>query len=134
MKPRMDEFPVYGVLNGTTVLPGKQSFQKYFIFQLNAGMDYLFWEKEKFGFYGGAQVIIGGVNVSYTDQIETIRQMDYDGGAILGGLRLSTGIEYDLNDQISFFANACRSVILVTEPTSLNWSNDYGIGICYTFD
>ena len=134
MKPRMDVFPVYGVLNETTVLPCKQSFQKYNIFQLNAGLDFAIIQRSKFDFYGGCQIILGGANVEYTDEIQTIRTMDYEGGGILGGLRLSTGVEYDLNEGISFFVNACRNVFLVTEPTSLNWANDYGVGICYTFN
>lgn len=133
MKSRMDTIPTYGVINGTKVLPGEQSFQKYFIFQLNAGLDYAFIQKKKISGYGGAQLIIGGVNVNYTSSVATVRDEEYQGGGIIGGLRFSLGTEYDFNDKMSVFVNANRSLFLVTDPFSLNWANDYGIGMCYTF-
>lgn len=133
MKPRMKTIPTYGVINGRQVLPGELSFQKYFIYQLNAGMDIAFIQKKKFVGYAGWQIILGGADVNYTNNVETIIQVTYEGGGILGGLRFNLGAEYDFNEKISVFANANRCVFLVAEPKSLNWANDYGIGMCYTF-
>lgn len=137
MKPRMEAFPIYGILHdgtGVHVLPGSQSFQKYNIAQLFVGFDFAFVDKEPFYAYAGMDITVGGASVEYTDYIETFKNESYSGGGILGGFRFRLGAEYDFNDQIGLFINAQRSVWLISDPAAFNWANDYGLGIKYNFD
>jgi hypothetical protein len=136
MKPRMESFPIYGILHdgtGDHVLPGTQSFQKYNIGQLFAGFDVAFIQKEKFFAYGGLDLTIGGANVDYTDNIETFKNESYSGGGILAGFRVRLGAEYDFSDKIGMFIDAQRSIWLISDPAAFNWANDYGLGVKYNF-
>jgi hypothetical protein len=136
MKPRMESFPIYGVLHessGDRVLQGEQSFQKYNIAQLFVGFDLAFVKKEPFYAYAGLDITIGAASVEYTDYIETLIDESYSGGGFLGGFRFRLGAEYDINDHIGIFINAERSVWLLTDPAAINWANNYGLGIKYNF-
>ncbi|MDO9185029.1 MAG: hypothetical protein Q7W13_03385 [Bacteroidia bacterium] len=133
MKPRMDVFPVYGIV-GTTVLPGEQSFQKYNLGLLLCDLDFAFVNKEKYTIYTGLGLIMGGANVEYEYNIQTAVYESYSGGGILAGFRFRLGAEYIINDYIALNLNANRNVFLVTEPRALAWANDYGIGMRYSFD
>lgn len=133
MKPRMDVFPVYGVI-GSTVFPGEQSFQKYNLGLLFADLDIAIVDQKKFNFFTGLGLIIGGANVDYTYNVQTAIAESYSGGGIIGGLRFRLGAEYILNDNIGIMLNANRSAFLLTDPRTLGWANDYGVGLKYSFD
>lgn len=136
MKPRMESFPIYGLLykgGGATVLAGKQSFQKYNISLLFVGFDYAMMKKNRFTFYAGTDMVMGGVDSEYTYEIETMITVSYSGGAILGGFRFRLGSEFDVNEHIGIFLNAQRQILLITEPRGLFWANDYGLGMHYSF-
>lgn len=136
MKPRMESFPIYGVLHdgsGEHILPGSQSFQKYNIAQLFVGFDLAVIKKEKFFMYGGLDITIGAASVEYTEHIETFLDGGYSGGGVLGGFRFRLGSEYDFNDNIGMFVTAERSVWLLTDPAAINWANNYGLGVKYNF-
>lgn len=136
MKPRLESFPIYGILSdgtGDHVLPGSQSFQKYNIAQLFAGFDIAFLKKEPFYVFAGMDITIGAASVEYTDYIETYKDESYSGGGFLGGFRFRLGTEYDFNEHIGIFIHAQRSVWLITEPAAFNWANDYGLGVKYNF-
>ena len=137
MKPRLEVFPVYGVRydgNGTTVLPGYQSFQKYAIFQLTGGSDFAFIHKDKYNVYAGADLVIGAANVEYTNVIIGWKDESYQGGGILAGFRFRLGVDYNITDHIGVFVNANRQGFLVTEPGALNGANDFGLGMRYSFN
>lgn len=136
MKPRLESFPIYGILSdgtGDHVLPGSQSFQKYNIAQLFGGFDLAFIKKEPFYFYGGLDITIGAASVEYTEYIETYKEGSYTGGGFLGGFRFRLGAEYNVTENIGIFIEAQRSVWLLTEPAAINWANDYGLGVKYNF-
>ena len=137
MKPRMEVFPVSGVLhdgNGTTVLPGSQAFQRYRVFQLAGGFDYAVVHRQKLNLYAGFDIIAGVVSVDYTHDIPGWKNESYQGGGIMGGGRVRLGAEYSLSDRISIFLNASRSTFLLSEPTSISSANDYGLGVRYSFN
>jgi hypothetical protein len=137
MKPRMESFPIYGVLHdgsGDHVLPGSQSFQKYNIAQIFGGMDLAFINKEKLAVFGGFDITIGAASVEYTSKVETLIEESYSGGGILGGFRFRLGTEYEFTEHFGAFVVAERSVWLLAEPAAINWSNNYGIGIKYRFE
>ena len=137
MKPRMESFPVYGVLtdgNGTTVLPGEQSFKKYSLFQLFCGFDFAFIKTKKLFIYMGADIIVGAANVDYIYKIETYKDESYSGGGILGGFRFRLGAEYAINEKLGLIINANRNLYLVAEPAAIFLANDYGIGMRYSFN
>ncbi|HEU4716666.1 MAG TPA: hypothetical protein VFU15_02490 [Bacteroidia bacterium] len=137
LKPRMDTFPVYGVVSsgstGTTVYPGTQSFQKYSIVQLSGGGDFAFIDKDPFYVFAGADIVVGGASVEYTSQVQTIKDESYSGGGILAGFRFRLGAEYDVNDQVGIIASANRNYLFISEPAGLYGANDYGIGLRYSF-
>lgn len=132
MKPRMNIFPVYGII-GPTVFPGEQSFEKYNIGLFFFNIDFAIVHQETFNVFMGLGLILGGANVEYEYNIQTAVYESYSGGGIIGGLRFRLGAEYIINDNIGITLNANRSVFLVTEPRTLGWANDYGIGILYSF-
>lgn len=137
LKPRMEVFPVYGVLSdgaGTRVIAGQQSFQRYFIAQLCGGSDFAFVHKEKINLYAGADIVVGGASVDYTSVYPGLKGESYSGGGILGGFRARVGAEYSFSDHFSAFANAHRSVFLITEPASIPWAYDFGVGVRYSFE
>ncbi|MDX2279449.1 MAG: hypothetical protein NW218_07665 [Saprospiraceae bacterium] len=137
MKPRLEVFPVYGILQDsgvTTVLPGYQSFQKYALFQLIGGMDYAFIHKKKLNVYAGVDLVIGTASVEYTNLIIGLIDEGYQGGGLLSGFRFRLGVDYEITDDIGVFVNANRQGFLLIEPRALNGANDYGLGMRYTFN
>lgn len=132
----MSQFPIYGVQdgNGTTFLPGTESFQKYNVYQLFAGMDVAMIKRKKFFLYGGVDLLLGGANVEYTDKVPTLIDEGYSGGGYLVGGRLRLGAQYDVTDQIGIIAHVDRVGYLIFEPAAFNFANNYGIGIRYQFD
>ncbi len=137
MKPRMDVFPVTGLLtdgNGTRVLPGEQSFQKYNLGQLFADMDFAFVKQKNFNVFMGGGIIIGAASVEYKANVPPVIVETYQGGGILGGLRFRLGTEYLVNDNIGISFTANRNIFLVADPAGIFWANDYGIGMRYSFD
>ncbi|MFZ2899178.1 MAG: hypothetical protein WA004_11175 [Saprospiraceae bacterium] len=137
MQPRMEVFPTVSTIsdgNGFRVLPGGQIFHRYFIGQLNGGLDYAFVHKKDLNIYTGLDVTVGGANVAYTSYAPTVIHEDYDGGGYLGGLRARLGIEYTLSDHFSAFANAHRSFFLLSDPLSLPWAWDFGLGLRYSLE
>ena len=137
MKPRMEVFPVYGVLsdgNGTRVLPGEQSFQRYFLGQIAGGADFAFLHQRDFNVFAGADILVGGASVDYTAVYPGFKDESYQGGGILGGFRFRLGAEYSFGDYISAFFTANRSVFLITDPAAIPWAVDYGLGLRYSFD
>ena len=137
MKPRMDVFPVSGVLtdgSGTRVLPGTESFQKYNIGLLIVDEDFAFVQQKKFNIFIGTGIMIGAASVNYTNQVQSVINETYQGGGILGGFRFRLGAEYIINDYIAISIIANRNVFLVSDPGAINWANDYGIGVRYTFN
>lgn len=136
MKPRMDVFPVYAVMhsNTTLVLPGEQKFTKYNELQLFGGIDVAVVKKEKLFFYIGTDIIIGAASVDYTAKYETYKDESYSGGGYIVGGRFRLGMQYDVTENIGIIAHANRLGFLVSEPASINWCNDYGIGIRYQFN
>jgi hypothetical protein len=136
MKPRMESFPIYGVLHdgtGDHVLPGSQSFQKYNIAQLYGGFDLAIINKEQFHAYAGLDITIGAASVEYTSDIETFKTESYSGGGFLGGFRFRLGVDYDITESFSVFVNAERAGWLLTDPAAINWANYYGLGVKYNF-
>jgi opacity protein-like surface antigen len=137
MKPRLESFPIYGILHdgsGEHVLPGSQSFQKYNIAQIFGGFDIAFIKKAPFYAYAGLDVTIGAASVEYTDYIETFKDESYSGGGILAGFRVRLGAQYDLSEHWGIMLNAERSVWLLSDPAAINWSNQYGLGVIYKFE
>lgn len=136
MKPRMDVFPVYAVQhgNGTFVLPGEQSFKKYNELQIFGGIDVAVVKREKLFVYLGTDILIGAASVDYTDKYETYKDESYSGGGYLAGARFRLGMQYDVTDNIGIIAHVNRLGFLISEPASINWNNDYGIGVRYQFD
>jgi hypothetical protein len=136
LKPRLDTFPIIGLMSsgsGDFVLPGKQVFHKYNIFQLGGGFDFAIIYKDPFYLYTGADLIAGGVSIDYYSETPTFEEKSYSGGGGLVGFRLRLGAEYNLNDAFSLFFNANRSYFLVTESGYLS-ANDYGLGARYMFN
>ncbi len=136
MTPRQSIFPISGVLtsgNGTTVLPGEESFQKYNMVQLFGGIDFAFMKKKKFYLYAGSDIIVGAASIEYRSSVKTVIDESYSGGGYLGGFRFRLGTEYCINDHIGIFFNANRSFYLVSEPAGIFSANDYGLGIRYEF-
>ena len=136
MKPRLDVFPVTGLLvdgGVLRVLPGKESFQKYAMGNLYCGMDYAFVQTDNFFVYAGLDVIVGAVNVDYTDYVPTYKDESYTGGGILAGFRFRLGVEYSINDKVGIFLNANRSYGLIAEPKTYYSANAYGFGMRYSF-
>lgn len=133
MKPRMEVFPVYGVLNGNYVLPGEQSFQKYSIYELMGGIDFACVQEEPFNIYIGGDLIVGGASIEYTEIIQNWSETSYSGGGILAGLRFRAGVDYSINDQMGLYFNANRSFFLISEPAGIFSGNDYGIGFRYSW-
>ena len=132
----MDTIPVYGLessQNGTTVLPGKESFQKYNILQLCTMGDYALIKKDHLAAFIGGGIIIGGTAIDYTYHLATVEDESYSGGGILGGFRFHVGTEYAINDNVSMFLSANRSYFLVTEPKAYESANDYDLGMIYEF-
>ena len=137
MKPRMDVFPISGVLidgNGTTVLPGEQSFQKYNLGLLFGDMDFAFVNQGKFNVFMGGGVMVGAASVEYKSKVQGVIDETYQGGGILGGLRFRLGAEYVIFNNIGISFTANRSIFLVSDPGAINWANDYGIGVLYSFN
>lgn len=137
LKPRLDVFPIYATVSGggqpDAVLPGTQSFQKYNLFNLCGGIDIAIVNKDKFKFYLGTDINIGGSSVEYTSQIVTLSDEGYSGGGYLLGFRGRLGIDYSLSEKFIIFASAQRSYFLLNEPATLGSANDYGIGIRFQF-
>lgn len=137
MQPRMEVFPTVSAISddsGFRVLPGGQIFHRYFIGQLNGGLDYAFVHKKDLNIYAGLDVTIGGASVAYTFYVPTIKHEDYDGGGYLGGLRARLGVEYTLSDHFSAFANAHRSFFWLSDPLSFPWAWDFGLGLRYSLE
>lgn len=137
MQPRMEVFPSVSTIsdgNGFRVLPAEQTFHRYFIGQLNGGLDYAFVHKKDLNIYAGLDVTVGGSSVAYTSYVPTVKYEDYDGGGYLGGLRARLGVEYTLSDHFSAFANAHRSFFLLSDPLSLPWAWDFGLGLRYSLE
>ncbi|HSH64719.1 MAG TPA: hypothetical protein VLB84_02745 [Bacteroidia bacterium] len=136
LKPRMESIPGTGVLSdgtGTHILPGKQSFTKYNVFQLSCGYDYSFINKTNYFVFAGLDITVGAATVEYTDDVETFKNETYQGGGVLGGFRGRLGAEYLLTDKISVMVYAQRDIWLITDPESINAANNYGIGLIYNF-
>ncbi len=136
MKTRLDTFPIYAVKsgNGTSILPGTQSFHKYNLLQIHGGIDVAVFKREKFFAYIGTDVIIGAASVEYTSNVNTLINEGYSGGGTIIGSRFRLGLQYDITYNVGIIAHVSRSVGLLSEPRALNWANDYGIGIRYQFD
>lgn len=136
MKPRQTAIPIYAVQsgNGTVILPGEQSFKKYNILQITGGIDVAIVKREKFFAYVGTDIIVGAGAVDYQENVPTFKTEGYSGGGYLGGGRFRLGLQYDVTYNIGIIAHANRSVFLISEPATINWLNDYGIGIRYQFD
>ena len=135
LKTRQDTFPEYGVLsdgNGTHITPGYESYSRYNILQLAAGVDFAFIQKENWAIYAGADIIIGATSVAYHD-VSILVDETYDGGGYLGGFRGRLGAEYNINDHITVFLNANRSYFIVSDPAGLFSGNNYGLGMRYDF-
>jgi hypothetical protein len=133
MKPRAESFPIYAVKNsgGSTVLPGTFSYKKYNVLNLFAGIDVAIIKKEKFFAYLGTDVFLGTASVNYNYDVAQYKTMGYSGGGYLIGLRVRLGAQYDVTEKIGIIAHINRLGFKVTEPSSTNWLNDYGIGIRY---
>lgn len=137
MQPREEVFLTYGELyddNGLTIIPILQSFQRYSIFQINAGGDFAFVHRQKLNVFAGADMVAGAAAVAYTSYAPGVRYESYDGGGILGGGRFRLGVEYAIRKRLSVFFNAHRSVVLLVEPKTLLKSNDFGLGVRYSFN
>jgi hypothetical protein len=137
MKPRLDPIPTTGVLSdgtGDHILPSEESFKKYNILQFILGFDYAFVRKEPFFIYAGFDLTVGAATVVYTDVVQTYKDESYDGGGILGGGRFRLGAEYHLDDHFSLLIHAQRGGWLLTDPASINFANDYGVGVRYNFN
>jgi hypothetical protein len=136
MKPRLDTFPIFAVKsgNGTSVLPGEQSFKKYDLFEIFAGIDVAVVKYKGFFAYIGTDVMIGAGSVEYTTNVNTLITEGYSGGGAIVGGRFRLGLQYDVTYNIGIIAHVTRSVGLLSEPRALNWANDYGVGIRYQFD
>jgi hypothetical protein len=137
MKPRLDVFPIYGVMTGgnsTTSVTGEQSFQRYNITQITLGADFAIIHKKKFNFYAGGDLIVGGTSVAFTKKIPGVIDEDYEGGGGLGGLRLRLGAEYSITDHFGVFVNTHRSGFFLSEPAGFLWAYDYGFGMRYSFN
>jgi hypothetical protein len=137
MKPRMEVFPTVSTIsdgNGFRVLPGEQTFHRYFIGQLNGGLDYAFVHKKDLNVYAGLDVTVGAASVAYTSYAPTVIHEDYDGGGYLGGLRARLGVEYTLSDHFSAFANVHRSFFYLEDPIAFSWAYDFGLGLRYSFE
>lgn len=128
MSPRMDVFPVQGVISGqgTTVVPGTMTFSKYNVMYLAAGVDYHFELAETFFLYAGADVNFGGVNQDYQAYYPTISDEGYSGGSVYIGIRPRLGAEYR-TDNFGIFFEANRNMNLIPTEAFMNY-NDYGIG------
>lgn len=137
MKPRMEVFPVYATGDdgkGNSVFPGAQSFQRYMVIQLIGGVDYAFYHKEKINVFGGFDIVAGAASVDYTSIISGWKDESYQGGGYLGGFRFRLGAEYSLSDHFGLVLTANKSVYLISEPASINWANDFGLGVRYSFN
>jgi hypothetical protein len=137
MKPRLEVFPIAGFASdgrGSRVIPGIQSFEKYRLLQFIFGYDYAFVHKEKFNFYVGADLVAGLASVNYTVIYPTWKNETYQGGGGLGGFRLRLGLDYKLTETIGVFVSANRGGFLITEPAGFFAANDYGLGMCYSFN
>ncbi len=136
LRQRLETIPTAGVLkdNGIRILPGELSFQKYNLGLVFGGFDYAIIHKSPFYFYAGMDIVVGGTAVEYTNNIETLITEIYSGGGFLLGVRFRLGSEYKVSEKISLLVHAQRAGWIVTDPKSLNASNDYGIGLKYNFE
>lgn len=136
LKPRMEAFPVYGVLhdgNGTTVVPGTQTFHRYAIIQLAAGSDFAFIHQKKLNVFVGADLLAGSLSLDHTSD-NALYGESYTGNSILAGFRLRLGAEYRINDYIGAFFTTNSNHIMVADPLAFIRSFDVGLGARYSFD
>ncbi len=133
MKPRMDEFPIYAVDGYDHLIPGKESFQKYNLGEIMAGMDLAIVKQKKFNFFIALDIVIGAVAVNYTDEVQGLENGSYSGGGYLGGLRPRLGCEYFVADRLCIFANAGRQMLIIAEPRANSAANQYGLGVKFYF-
>lgn len=137
MKPRLDVFPVAGFAadgNGSRVIPGLQSFQKYNIAQLVFGGDFAIVHQEKFNFYAGLDLVGGVASVDYELIYPSWKDETYQGGGVMVGLRGRLGAEYAISDHMGIFINTNRSGFFISEPAAKLWAVDFGLGIRYSFN
>jgi hypothetical protein len=132
----MEEFPIYGVVtsNSTVVLPGKQSFVKYNVLHIFGGIDVAIVKRKKLFAYLGTDLTIGAGSIEQNSEIQTLITEGYSGGGYLAGLRFRLGMQYDITDYIGIIAHTNRTGYIISEPATINWFNDYGIGLRYQFD
>lgn len=136
MKPRMEEIPIYGVKssNTTVILPGTQSFDKYNLFHIFGGIDVAVVKRKKLFAYLGTDITVGAGSIDERYEIKTLITSGYSGGGYLGGFRFRLGLQYDITDYIGIIAHTNRTGYIISEPATINWFNDYGIGLRYQFD
>ena len=136
LKPRMDTFPVYGVLtdgSGTKVLPGYEVYHQYSLTTIFGGIDYAPIRKENYYVYGGLDIVFGGVDKKYDHHIESFTDEDFSGGVLMGGLRFRIGGEYMFSDNVGALFEVTRAYCYF-EGESILSNNNIGIGVHILFE
>jgi hypothetical protein len=137
MKPRLNSFPIWAYGSddrGAFIYPGEQSFSRYNITFLSGGADFAVIHKERFNWFIGADLMIGGASIDYQSTVVGWKDESYSGGGLLIGFRVRIGVEYQITDHISLFSRVNRHFFLITDPATLGNANDYGVGIRYALD
>ncbi|MES2515313.1 MAG: hypothetical protein V4580_14265 [Bacteroidota bacterium] len=135
MKPRRDAFPIVGIQQGTktVILPGEDRFDKYNLLHLFAGIDVAIIKRKKFFAYLGTDLTVGVGSVDSRTEVKTLISEGYSGGGGIAGFRGRIGLQYNLTDHIGLIAHVNRTGYILTEPRTVNWFNDYGMGVRYHF-
>jgi hypothetical protein len=134
LKSRMDVFPIYAVDGNGNLLPGEQSFQKYNVGELMAGMDVAIVKQKKFNLFAAVDIVAGAVTVIYSDKVQGLVDESYSGGGIMIGLRPRIGCEYFVTDKLCVFAHAARQMLIIAEPRTNSAANQYGLGVKFYFN
>ena len=136
LKARLDTFPTYAVEhNGSnvTVLPGYEVYKKYNMGFLFGGVDWAFVNREKFAFFMGVDILMGGVNMEYERHYENYKDESFSGGQFMGGVRLRAGGQYMINEHFTGFTEFSRSYYGMAE-SGFQSHYDYGVGVIYNFN
>ena len=137
LNPRLDTFPVYAVQSGgsagTIVLGGYQTFTRYNMALISAGLDFRAFNRDPFFIYPGMDILFGAIDMRYRTNYPLYKDENFSGSEKIGGLKFRAGVEYKLSDKLGFFIEITRSVYLV-EETGIFSHNDIGLGSHYFFN
>lgn len=135
LEPRLDVFPTVGYeyRDGQwTVFPGTFTYTKYTMIMFGGGLDYAAVRlmDDRLTIYPGFRIFGGGVNQEY--ESTGLSSSGFSGGKLMAGIGGQLGVDYQLTDQLGFFAEYGTATHYVEEDGRFTF-NDMGLGARYTF-